>query len=158
MASAWVCAAITACAGGRQPELAQSCAEPAGVASSGAEQAKIENRGRWVGVGDQAAGSGALEARVRDHARYMHGRDTNMRQCDMVLAVGAHGWTVLATQGYFVGLQEFWVPTIRNVVLSRELNEWALVNDRCAAFRFKSYERSTITKTCTLGAGPKSVG
>ena len=43
----------------------------------------------WAGV--QAAGSGAPEARIRDHARYMHGRDTNMRQCDMVLAVGALG-------------------------------------------------------------------
>jgi len=93
LASAWVCAAITACTGGRQPEQAQACAEPAGVASSGAEQKKSEDRGRWVGVGVQAAGSGAPEARVRDHARYMHGRDTNMRQCDMVLAVGAHGWT-----------------------------------------------------------------
>ena len=46
-----------------------------------------------MGVGVQALGSGAPEARVFDHARYMHGRDTNMRQCDMVLAVGAHGWT-----------------------------------------------------------------
>ena len=44
-----------------------------------------------MGVGVQAAGSGAPEARIRDHARYMHGRDTNMRQCDMVLAVGALG-------------------------------------------------------------------
>ena len=34
---------------------------------------------------------GAPEARIRDHARYMHGRDTNTRQCDMVLAVGALG-------------------------------------------------------------------
>ena len=43
------------------------------------------------GAGIQAAGSGEPEARIRDHARYMHGRDTNMRQCDMVLAVGALG-------------------------------------------------------------------
>ena len=42
-------------------------------------------------VGVQAAGSGAPEARIRDHARYVHGRDTNMRQCDMALAVGALG-------------------------------------------------------------------
>ena len=39
----------------------------------------------------QAAGSGAPAARIRDSARYMDGRDTDMRQYDMVLAVGALG-------------------------------------------------------------------
>ena len=39
----------------------------------------------------QGADSGAPEARIRDHARYMHGRDAHMRQCDMVLAFGALG-------------------------------------------------------------------
>ena len=33
----------------------------------------------------------AREIRGRNHARYMHGRDTNMRQCDKVLAVDALG-------------------------------------------------------------------
>ena len=43
-------------------------------------------------VGVQAAGSGAPEARIRDHGRCMHGRDKNMRQCDnKVLAVDALG-------------------------------------------------------------------
>ena len=35
--------------------------------------------------------SRAPEARIHNHARYMHGKDTNMRQCDMVLAAGARG-------------------------------------------------------------------
>ena len=42
-------------------------------------------------AGVQAAGSGPPEARIRDHARYMHGRDANMCHCDMVLAVGDLG-------------------------------------------------------------------
>ena len=33
--------------------------------------------------------SRAPEARIHNHARYMHGKDRNMRQCDMVLAAGA---------------------------------------------------------------------
>ena len=42
-------------------------------------------------VGVKAAGSGAPEARIHNHARYMHGKDRNMRQCEMVLAAGARG-------------------------------------------------------------------
>ena len=58
-------------------------------------------------VGVKAAGSGAPEARIHNHARYMHGKDRNMRQCDMVLAAGAHNTSIREGVRYWPMLHAF---------------------------------------------------